>query len=141
MLNLEKLRRNEKAIWAVTALLTIIIDGCLFPIVNINPARPTAFHDLYRVFLVLMVINYHTNMGALEAERFSMIPPGIIAASNLAIITAGLVFRYLLEYGEVSNTYNFTVPNVIIHVAVLFGATMISYQSKHRKRNGSADQV
>ena len=24
--------------------------------------------------------------------------------------------RYLLEFGEVSNTYNFTAPNIIIHV-------------------------
>jgi hypothetical protein len=27
--------------------------------------------------------------------------------------------RYLLEFGEVSNTYNFTVPNMIVHVLLI----------------------
>ena len=34
-------------------------------------------------------------------------------------ILAGMGCRYLLEFGEVSNTYNFTVPNMIVHVLLI----------------------
>lgn len=34
-------------------------------------------------------------------------------------ILVGMGCRYLLEFGEVSNTYNFTVPNMIVHVLLI----------------------
>ena len=37
----------------------------------------------------------------------------------LALTCAGLVCLYLLEFGEVSNTYSFTWPNMLIHLATV----------------------
>ena len=50
-----------------------------------------------------------------------------ITLFNLVIVLAGMVCRYLLEYGEVSNTYNFTIPNILFHIVAALGISIISY--------------
>ena len=43
----------------------------------------------------------------------------------------GMVSRYFLEYGEVSNTYNFTPKKIVIHMLImLLLSTMFWLQSK-----------
>ena len=39
----------------------------------------------------------------------------------------GLVGRYLLEFGEVSNTYNFTLPNIALHLSVFLVVCVLSW--------------
>ena len=57
-----------------------------------------------------------------------------IVLINLGIVLAGMGCRYLLEFGEVSNTYNFTFPNIVFHMLMTIGISTISYMvSKHRK--------
>lgn len=41
---------------------------------------------------------------------------------------AGLLCRYLLEYGEVSNTYNFTPLNLAVFLAVIPAYTAAAYR-------------
>ncbi len=43
----------------------------------------------------------------------------MLMAFNSLYILVGMGCRYLLEFGEVSNTYNFTVPNMIVHVLLI----------------------
>jgi hypothetical protein len=38
---------------------------------------------------------------------------------NVTHIIAGMICRYFLEFGEVSNTYNFTLPNIAIHIVAI----------------------
>lgn len=45
----------------------------------------------------------------------------------LALTTLGLVCRWLLEYGEVSNTYNFTVSNIVLYLALIPACTVLAY--------------
>lgn len=40
---------------------------------------------------------------------------------------AGMFGRYLLEYGEVSNTYNFTAFNIVAHLVLIPAFTVLSY--------------
>ena len=40
------------------------------------------------------------------------------AALALGMTLLGLACRFLMEFGEVSNTYNFTPPNVALHLSV-----------------------
>ena len=35
--------------------------------------------------------------------------------------------RYLLEFGEVSNSYNFTVPNMLLHIGVTVTLSTLSW--------------
>ena len=43
----------------------------------------------------------------------------MLMAFNSLYILVGMGCRYLLEFGEVSNTYNFTAPNIIVHVLLI----------------------
>lgn len=45
----------------------------------------------------------------------------------------GMVARYFLEYGEVSNTYNFTLKNIVVHVVIMLLLSMIFWMQTKRK--------
>jgi hypothetical protein len=47
--------------------------------------------------------------------------------ANLLLTGIGLICRYLLEFGEVSNTMNFTQWNVISYLAIIPVFTLLSY--------------
>ena len=57
---------------------------------------------------------------------------------TLSLTILGMIFRYILEYGEVSNGYNFTMLNIISYIAIipiLTGATyhyILKYLSKKK---------
>ncbi len=52
---------------------------------------------------------------------------------TLVFTVLGLVCRYFLEFGEVSNTYNFTLFNVILYLALIPLWTLLSYALLSRK--------
>ena len=59
---------------------------------------------------------------------------------TLALTFVGLGGRYLLEWGEVSNTYNFTLPNLLLHIAVFAGISWLAwYFAAKRRRTESSD--
>ena len=60
----------------------------------------------------------HRSLGALE--------PGAALA--------GLVCRFLLEFGEVSNAVNFTVPNVLLHLLLAVGVPALTAWQPGTKR-------
>ena len=55
-----------------------------------------------------------------------------------ALVCGGLACRYLLEFGEVSNTYNFTLPNIALHLTAFTGISSLSwrYVAKQSRKNG-----
>jgi hypothetical protein len=46
---------------------------------------------------------------------------------TLPLTLTGMICRYLLEFGEVSNTYNFTLFNIITYAVILPVYTVIAY--------------
>ena len=52
---------------------------------------------------------------------------------TLVFTVLGLLCRYFLEYGEVSNTYNFTVGNVILYLVLIPLGTFLAYYFIVRK--------
>ena len=46
------------------------------------------------------------------------------------MICGGLLGRYLLEFGEMSNTYNFTPANAAFHMLLLASAATASWKLK-----------
>ena len=50
-----------------------------------------------------------------------------ILALNLGVTLTGMLFRYLLEWREVSNTYNFTLPNITLHIAFAVIVSTLSW--------------
>ena len=52
---------------------------------------------------------------------------GAVLLIHAAHIIGGMLCRYFLEFGEVSNTYNFTLPNIAIHMAAISCICLCSY--------------
>lgn len=79
-------------------------------------------------------------MGIAEANVFMESTFGKIFFMNLMLVVAGMGARYLLEFGEVSNTYNFTVLNSTVHIFVTVVLTTITwyylYSNKICKEKG-----
>lgn len=45
----------------------------------------------------------------------------------------GMIARYFLEYGEVSNTYNFNLKNIVVHMVIMMGLSMLFWMQAKRK--------
>ena len=78
--------------------------------------------DWYSVYLSVM---WCLIMGAFLSQAFPykkgclLKTAPMLMAFNSLYILVGMGCRYLLEFGEVSNTYNFTLPKMIVHVLLI----------------------
>ncbi|MBQ2412747.1 MAG: hypothetical protein II313_04915 [Anaerotignum sp.] len=41
---------------------------------------------------------------------------------------SGMICRYFLEFGEVSNTYNFTLFNIVVYLFIVPVFTLLAYE-------------
>ena len=117
--NVSKIRKHKKRIIAFVVIMTILVNGGFFPIINFNPSNPVNLGTVMRLMVIAMALTFHKAVGVWEAVIFSEWPITFIGIFNVALALGGLGCRYLLEFGEVSNTYNFTVVNVLFQVLVL----------------------
>lgn len=46
----------------------------------------------------------------------------------------GMVCRYFMEFGEVSNTYNFTLFNIVVYLFVVPAFTLLAYEFVDRAK-------
>lgn len=104
----------------ILILCYIVFAGCFsFPIhseqFKINFMRGYLFVAEYGIIGTSLAGICGTNKG-----RFVYI-------STLAFTIIGLACRYLLEFGEVSNTYNFTLANIIAYLLIIPIAVLIVY--------------
>lgn len=112
--------RNHKGIVLVGMLIfSILVNGCFFPIVNFNPKNTTDLVTILRFMIIAMTFTFHKSIASLEAVIFPKAPIIFIGAFNVFLVICGLICRYLLESGEVSNVYNFTILNIAFHVIIL----------------------
>lgn len=103
------LTHNRSKIALVCIMLTVF--GCFtFPIWNFANKLPAYL----RIFNLLIACSAYAEIGRLE-KKF-LIKKGRGAALNLGLTLAGFACRFLLEYGEVSNVYNFTPMNMAVHL-------------------------
>lgn len=98
----------------------MIFEGCfLFPVKS--EKSPLDFIKLY-----LLIVSYAI-LGLGLAGVYGPKKEKVIYPLALVLTAAGMACRYLLEYGEVSNTYNFTVLNVAVYLAVMPAFTVLAY--------------
>lgn len=112
MAQLRKFMENHRRIAAMVIFACFIFIGCCsFPVYNFTHKWPVTLTFL--IFGTTMMANIC--LGNVEARLcpdhavFSML------LLNIFLVTAGMGCRYLLEFGEVSNIYNFTIPNITFH--------------------------
>lgn len=75
-------------------------------------------------FVIVCAAYYY--IGGLQGVLFNYKGIGKTIVISLGMTLIGFGCRYLLEYGEVSNTYNFTVQNVILHLFLVIGITALA---------------
>lgn len=129
----KRIQQYRKPLLIGMVLFSCIVGGCLFPIVNCNPENPVETSLVMKTIILLSVFIFYTELGMLQAALFPNGSIGFAAALNLGMTVLGLIFRYLLEYGEVSNTYNFTAANVALHLFALTILPLMTHISRKQK--------
>lgn len=134
MLRAVKIKNNRKSIIVGMFVLSILVNGGFFPIVNFNPDNPVDLGITMRLIIIVMTYTFYKTIGSLEAVVLSEWPVTFIGIYNVGMVICGLGFRYLLEFGEVSNTYNFTVLNVSFQlVALTLVSTVVCVWERKKK--------
>lgn len=98
----------------------IIFAGCfVFPIRS--EPFPLDFSGVY-----LLVSSY----GVIALASAGIFGPGRgrkVYITTFLLTAIGMGCRYLLEFGEVSNTYNFTLFNIVSYLALIPAGTASAY--------------
>ena len=117
---MKKMKRSSKIfLW----LLFLVISCCTFPIYNFTKDFGKA---IVATNLILNVLCYY-ELGKYEKLMLNDWKVSKVMLVNMGVILLGMVLRFFLEFGEVSNTYNFTGPNIAIHIAATFVISIVSY--------------
>ena len=99
----------------------IIFAGCfMFPIRS--EPFPLDFQGVYLLAASYGVIAL-AFAGIWGPDREQM-----VYIVTFVLTSIGMVCRYLLEFGEVSNTYNFTLFNIISYLLIIPIGTTIAYR-------------
>ena len=104
-------------------LLFLVIACSSFPIYNFTKNYGKS---IVATNLILNVLFYY-ELGKYEKLMLKDWKVSKVILVNMGVILIGMVLRFFLEFGEVSNTYNFTGPNIAIHIAATFVISIVSY--------------
>ena len=134
----QKFLENHKRVVGIIGFIFIVcIQCCVFPFYNFT-------HD---VQFIIVIINFIAAVGIakctgdLEAAIF---PNGTWSAMlflNLILALLGMAARYLLEYGEVSNTYNFTARNIVLHLVFMVLWSTMFWKTRVREKQESQNRI
>ena len=96
-----------------------IFFGCFgFPFANITNVLSNVQEKISMINIFTLLVAY-AEVGLLSGYIFDKKKIGVVLLINVAHIIPGMICRYFLEFGEVSNTYNFTLPNIAIHIVAI----------------------
>lgn len=124
MENSGKTARTRKPLSYILAFGIIILFNCFgFPVYNLNKAWPLSIQAEY----VFMGASCAVFSGGMLAGLFPKRRCRFIALLTAALACGGLACRFLLEFGEASNTYNFTFPNILLHLGTVTALSSLSW--------------
>lgn len=117
------IERHKTLFWALTFGALLFFNCCGFPVYNLTTGRGlliggfAIYNTLVPAWLCGKLLFGLTGEG------------GALRAALCAVlgIGGGLCLRYLLEFGEVSNTVNFTPANIAVHGTVFLGLVMAQW--------------
>ena len=117
---MKKMKRSSQIL---LCLLFLVISCCTFPIYNFTKDFGKS---IVTTNLILNVLCYY-ELGKFEKLMQKDWKIGKVLLVNMGVILLGMVMRFFLEFGEVSNTYNFTGPNIAIHITAALVISFVSY--------------
>ena len=112
VIKLRTLFMSNKALWysLVVGYIAIFIGCASFPLVlQISGYSILLVHVVNACCLVPLTLAALLGKGRLKAAYLI----------SLVALILGMICRYLIELGEVSNTTNFTITNIIIFLGIL----------------------
>ncbi len=131
MNNIEKTSKSKKVVFAVVIFcIVFLVSGGFFPIVNFNTKNKVDLGITMHILIIAMFFISCIEIGELEVIIFSKKSIVFIVLVNIVLVSLGLIFRYILELGEISNVYNFTIINVIFHVCMLVLISTLAFSIK-----------
>ena len=99
----------------------IVFAACFtFPI----KSEGEYFLDFMKLYL--LVASYGI-IGTSLAGLYGRKKGRFVYTATLLLTALGMLCRYFLEFGEISNTYNFTMSNIIEYLAVIPIAVLVIY--------------
>ena len=102
--------------------LFLIFFGCFaFPVYNFSKDAP----QISRWINVLVALTAYYEIGLVQGVLFEPKEHVKCIGITLTMTIVGLICRYVLEFGEVSNTYNFILSNIVLHLFVSVVVTEI----------------
>lgn len=130
MENLQINIRKHKKLFGILGLVFIVcLECCIFPVGNFSLGGSLTVGYIN----LATAIGISKCIGEIEVLVFPKISWLWIFVINLGITILGMGARYFLEYGEVSNTYNFTLKNIVIHMIIMMLLSMAFWKQTKRK--------
>lgn len=121
---------NHKKLFCIIGLIFIVwLECCVFPVGNFTFGGGIVIGLLNFV----AAIGIGKCFGEIEAMVFPKVTWLLVLLLNLGITIMGMVVRYFLEYGEVSNTYNFTFKNIVVHTVIMLLLSIMFWIKTKRK--------
>ena len=108
----EKILAHRKQ-FLIGECICLIFFGCFtFPVYNFSKDAP----EISRWITLFVSLAAYYEIGLIQGVLFEHKEHLKCMGLTLSMTLVGLLCRYLLEFGEVSNTYNFILPNIVLHL-------------------------
>ena len=130
---MKNISKNKRLLLILSiTILSVLVYGCIFPVLNFSAAKPEI---PVTIVLLNVVIFYFISegMGTVVPKLFPQWSLLKITCYISAVSVAGLAARYLLEFGEISNTYNFKVLNITFYLLMTVGLATLEANKNMRK--------
>ena len=108
----DKILEHRKLFLIIDAIFLIFIGCFAFPVYNFSKDAP----EISRWINVFVSLAAYYEIGLIQGVLFERKEHLKCIGMTLSMTVVGLLCRYLLEFGEVSNTYNFILPNILLHL-------------------------
>ena len=125
----EFIKKHKKVVYLVSFLFAVFMGCFVFPVINFN----YQIKWIISFINIMVTIGAYSSIGQLEAVIYPDVFVGRIILLNTGLVILGIISRYFLEYGEVSNAYNFTLLNSSVHIVLTVLWSTVNWY-KYRKQ-------
>ena len=137
MKNIRTSIREHKKLFCIMGLVFVVcLECCVFPVGSLILGGNSI--SIFINFATAVAIG--KCVGEIEVIMFPKVSWLAVLLLNLGITIMGMVVRYFLEYGEVSNTYNFTFKKVIVHMAIMLLFSMMFWVQTNKELKDERDE-
>ena len=125
----EKVMARKKQ-FLIGECICLVFFGCFtFPVYNFSKDAP----EISRWINVFVSLAAYYEIGLIQGVLFEHKEHLKCMGLTLSMTLVGLLCRYLLEFGEVSNTYNFILLNIVLHLFMSVVVTEIGWSNSTEK--------